>query len=152
MNTITFITLDGENRLVGYRSGHYNLSEQQPTEILYTSDTPLDFGTHMFSVYNQSTNTFTKDDRAVSLLNAMVSLSPKLIGTVEFKNKFTIPEKSALFSQRAADPIIDDFLKMLDDARINTIDLKSQNIEEILNYLVSKNIITASRKDDIINK
>lgn len=73
---------------------------------------------------------------------------PRPISAVEFTLRFSVPESIAIRS--SADPIVQEWVRRLDDPRLLELDLNRQEIADGLNYLVSQNLITAERRADLL--
>ena len=73
------------------------------------------------------------------------------VSPVEFKLLFTAQERVAIRAARETDPVIDDFFDILDDPRLTGVDLTSSTTRGMVDYLVSKRLLTAERRDEIFN-
>lgn len=69
---------------------------------------------------------------------------------VEFKTLFTIQERIAIRELRKTDPIVEEFMDIIDDPRCTLIMLNTQGTLDGLNYLVLKEVILESRVQEII--
>jgi hypothetical protein len=76
---------------------------------------------------------------------------PPKVSPVEFMLLFTSPERVAIKAARATDPVIDDWLDIVQDPRLTFVDLALQSTQDALDYLISKNIITSERKAEIMS-
>ena len=72
------------------------------------------------------------------------------VSPVEFKMLFTPQERIAIKNARANDEILDDSYSVLEDARLNTVDLGLKSVQDLLSYLVTLNLITSERKASIL--
>lgn len=70
--------------------------------------------------------------------------TPK-VSPVEFKLLFTAPERVAIKTARATDPVIDDFYDIVEDPRLTFVDLGLQSTKDAIGYLQSKGLLTAER-------
>ena len=76
---------------------------------------------------------------------------PPKVSPVEFMFLFTSSERVAIKARRATDPIIDDWLDIVQDPRLTHVDLALQSTQDALTYLVSLDIITDERRDEILS-
>lgn len=67
---------------------------------------------------------------------------------LEFLTRFTPTERVNIRSSQATDLIIDDFMKMLEISQ--EVDLRNPMVEQGLNYLVYKNLLTSDRVSKIL--
>ena len=72
------------------------------------------------------------------------------VSPVEFMLLFNSPERVAIKSARIADPIIDDFLDIIEDPRLTVVDLGLQSTQNALSYFVALSILTEERKAEIL--
>jgi hypothetical protein len=72
------------------------------------------------------------------------------VSPVEFKLLFTPQERVAIKSARASDPVIEDFMEIVEDPRLTYVDLNLRSTQDALGYLVAKGILTEDRKAQII--
>lgn len=80
---------------------------------------------------------------------APVVIPPK-VSPVEFMLLFKSPERIAIKAARPTDPVIDDFMDIVEDTRLTFVDLGLQSTQDALNYFVFKTILTPERKDQIL--
>lgn len=73
------------------------------------------------------------------------------VSPIEFKLLFTSSERIAIKAARATDEVIDDFFTIIDDPRLTYVDLGLASTNSALDYLVSSNLITIERKQQILN-
>ena len=71
------------------------------------------------------------------------------ITPVQFKTLFTAQERVAIRELRKVDPIVEEFMDIVDDVRCTSILLQTQSMTDGLTYLVSKGVITEDRVADI---
>lgn len=65
----------------------------------------------------------------------------------EFKLLFTSPERIAIYA--SDDPVVIDFLRIIDDPRLTEVKLGLQSTQDALAYLASKSLIAADRVAEI---
>ncbi|MDN3562119.1 hypothetical protein [Vreelandella neptunia] len=81
------------------------------------------------------------------------------VGPVEFKLLFTSPERLKLKELRSTDPAINDFFEIIEDPRLQYVDLAlastQQGVEHSLNLLVEAGIVdegnVATRREQILS-
>lgn len=71
------------------------------------------------------------------------------VSPVEFKLLFTSTERVAV--KQSEDPVVIDFFSIIEDPRLTHVDLGLQSTREGLDYLVEINILTPSRRDEILS-
>lgn len=72
------------------------------------------------------------------------------VSPVEFKLLFTPQERVAMKVARAADPVIEDFYDIVEDQRLTHVDLGLQSTKDALAYMVSQELLTAARREEIM--
>lgn len=77
---------------------------------------------------------------AADVAAAITEISP-----VEFKLLFTPEERIALRTARATDAILQDFFDIAEDPRLTKVELTLSSTIAALDYMVSKNLLTAER-------
>jgi len=75
---------------------------------------------------------------------------PPKVSPVEFMLLFTSPERVALKAARSTDPVIDDWMDIIQDPRLTHVDLALQSTQDALSYAVSVNILTVERREQIL--
>lgn len=85
--------------------------------------------------------TITPTEQATPQLD---KLSP-----IEFKMLFTSDERIALKS--STDEVVIDFMEIVNDARLTYVDRNLQSVKDAIEYLVSINILTQPRADEIMS-
>ena len=75
--------------------------------------------------------------------------SPKVF-PVEFKLLFTAGERVTIKAARASDPVIDDFLSIIEDPRLTHVNLGLQSTQDAFGYLETKGFITDARRVQIL--
>lgn len=73
------------------------------------------------------------------------------VSPVEFKLLFTPQERIAIKAVRSTDPIIDDFYDIAEDPRLTHVDLSLQTTKMAIGYMVSLDLITQERADNILS-
>lgn len=79
---------------------------------------------------------------------APVVVPPK-VSPVEFKLLFTSAERIAIKAARASDPVLEDAYEILEDPRLTHVDLSLASNRGLIDYLVSKSLVTAPRAEQI---
>ena len=72
------------------------------------------------------------------------------ISPIDFKLLFTPVERVAVNEAKATDALINDFFSLIDDPRMTVIDLALQSTKDIIDHLVTVNILTPQRAEDIL--
>jgi len=83
---------------------------------------------------------------------APVYIEPIIIKTlspIAFKLRFTPQERVAIYA--STDVIVRDFISILDDPRLQSIDLSLQSTIDTVNYLISIGLVGSTRKDEILS-
>lgn len=78
-----------------------------------------------------------------------VPIYPK-VTPVEFKMLFTSAERIAIKEARATDPVIDDYFDIVEDPRLQVVDLGLHSMQEGVHYLQSTGILTEDRVSQIL--
>ena len=73
------------------------------------------------------------------------------VSPVEFKLLFTPAERVAIQAARATDPVIEDFMAIVEDPRLTHVDLGLKSTREALAYLGAQGLITAERVEAILS-
>ena len=68
---------------------------------------------------------------------------------VEFKMLFTIQERIAIKAARTTDEILQDGFEILEDPRLTTVDFGLQSVRDLIDYMVSLNLLTVERAVEI---
>jgi len=91
---------------------------------------------------------------AYSISNKFLFQSPEpepvapllpLLTPVEFKLMFTPTERIAIKNTRPTDEILDDFMDIIDDPRLDTVNFNLQSTKDAIDYLVSIEVLTVER-------
>lgn len=72
------------------------------------------------------------------------------VSTFDFKLLLTSAERVAVNESKATDALVNDFFSLIDDPRMTTIDLTLRSTKDIINHLVTINILTPQRAEDIL--
>lgn len=89
-------------------------------------------------------------DPVISHRIAENNVSPPVL-----KFRFTSAERVAVRSSRSTDPVLDDFFELLDDQRLATVDLNSQQVKDAISYtinVVGKKLVPAYTPDIILSR
>lgn len=76
---------------------------------------------------------------------------PPKVSPVEFKLLFTAVERVAIKAARATNPVIDDFLDIIDDPRLTYVDLGLVSTQEAVGYLAMEGLIAEARIQAILS-
>jgi hypothetical protein len=76
--------------------------------------------------------------------------TPPKVSPVQFMLLLTSAERVAIKAARATDPVIDDWLDIIEDPRLTEVDLGLASTDQALDYLVSSNLLTEQRKSAIL--
>lgn len=79
---------------------------------------------------------------------APVVTLPKL-SPIEFKMCFTSSERIAIKTLMTTDAIVADAFSILEDARLKEVDLAKKSNQDLIDYLVSKTVLTADRAVEV---
>ena len=75
----------------------------------------------------------------------------KTLSPIQFKMCFTSQERIAIKALKATDEIVADAYEILDDARLTEVDLTSQSVKDLIQYLVSIHILEPYRAEEILS-
>lgn len=89
----------------------------------------------------------TEDQDIRDILNK--ASFPK-VSPVEFMLLFTSSERVALKAARPTDPVIEDWLDIVQDPRLQYVDLGLASTQDALTYLVQQSLITEQRRTQIL--
>ena len=73
------------------------------------------------------------------------------VSPVQFKLLFTPAERVAIQAARASDPVIEDFMAIVEDPRLTHVDLGLKSTREALAYLSAQGLITEERVPAILS-
>lgn len=80
----------------------------------------------------------------------VISVVPPKVSPVEFMLLFTCTERVAIKAARGTDPVIDDFLDIIEDPRLTQVDLALGSTKGALDYFTALGILAAGRKAAIL--
>lgn len=63
---------------------------------------------------------------------------PKQVSPIEFKLLWTPEERVAIKAMRASDPVVDDYLEIIDDPRLTLVDFGLANTQQAVDYILIK--------------
>ena len=72
----------------------------------------------------------------------------KILSPIAFKLRFTPQERVTIYA--STDAMVKDFISILDDTRLQTIDLTLQSTLDAVNYLAQIDLISTTRKTEIL--
>ena len=72
------------------------------------------------------------------------------VSPVEFKMLFTSAERIAIKEARATDPVVDDYFDIVEDPRLQVVDLGLHSVQEGIHYLQTIGILTEDRVSQIL--
>ena len=75
---------------------------------------------------------------------------PAKVSPVEFMLLFTSPERVAIKALRQTDPIIDDFIDIIEDPRLTFVDLGLGSTVSAIDYLIYVGLVAPERKAEIL--
>jgi hypothetical protein len=73
------------------------------------------------------------------------------VSAIEFKLLFTPTERVQSREAAKTDPVVADMFLLLDDPRTQSITLQMPQVDAMLGYLVTLQILTEKRKNEILN-
>lgn len=73
---------------------------------------------------------------------------PPKVSPVEFKLLFTAQERMAI--KASTDPVVQDFFELINDPRLTEVNLALKTTHDVLDYLISIDLIEESRKAEIL--
>lgn len=74
-----------------------------------------------------------------------------IVSPIQFKLLFTFAELIAIRTAIASDPILQEFYAIVEDKRLQEIDLSLNAVSSALDYLISLNLIAPERKAQILS-
>jgi hypothetical protein len=95
-------------------------------------------------VYVPNINT----SQAIVISNPPELISERKISTIDFKLRFTAQERVAIYA--STDDFVIDFRQLLDDPRLQNVDVLLPTTIDAIDYLISLNLIDSNRKDEIL--
>lgn len=76
---------------------------------------------------------------------------PTSVSAVTFKLLFTSSERVSIYDSANSDPVIKDWLSILDDVRLTTVELNLSSTISVVNYLATKGLIANNRVNQILS-
>lgn len=73
------------------------------------------------------------------------------VTAIEFKLLFTATERIQARELAKTDPVVADMFALLDDIRTSAVDLVMPQTAAMLDYLITQNILTEDRKQQILS-
>lgn len=73
------------------------------------------------------------------------------VSPIEFKLLFKLHERVAIKAARTTDPIVDDFMEIIEDVRLTHINLSLSSTREGVDYLESVGLIENGRSAEILS-
>lgn len=70
------------------------------------------------------------------------------VSPIEFKLRFTPQERVAIYA--STDPIVKDFVSIIEDSRLTKVNLTLQSTIDAINYLATQGLITEARATEIL--
>jgi hypothetical protein len=77
-----------------------------------------------------------------------VPVVPPKVSVIEYKMLFTVQERIAI--KTSTDAVIQDLYELLNDQRVDTVDLSLKSISDALDYMTALNILVVGRKAEIL--
>ena len=82
-------------------------------------------------------------------VSAAATVGPLPLSPAQFMARFTQAERIAIRDARKTDPILDDFFDLAQSATFG-LDITSADVQQGVQYLVSKGLITSARATEIL--
>ena len=92
----------------------------------------------------ETTNNPFTDEEIRNILNT-IRVSP-----VQYKLLFTSAERIAIRAERQTDAVIDDFFDIIDDPRLDGVDVNGAASVSAVNYMQGQGLLTEARAADIL--
>lgn len=73
------------------------------------------------------------------------------VSPIEFKLLFTAAERVAIKAARASDPMVDDFMDIVEDVRLTHVDLGLQSTRDAVAYLAAQGLIDPGRVSQVLS-
>jgi hypothetical protein len=80
--------------------------------------------------------------------NPPIIVPTKLVPAIDFKLRFAAQERIAIYA--STDDFVIDFRQLLDDPRLQNVDVMLPTTIDAIDYLVSLTLLESSRKDAIL--
>ena len=74
-----------------------------------------------------------------------------LVSPIEFKLLFKLHERVAIKAARTTDPVVDDFMEIVEDVRLTHVNLSLSSTREGVDYLESVGLIADGRSAEILS-
>lgn len=137
--------------VTGHKAGSLHSSIPEPNEIEVPFEN-FNYNDYIFKKYNPQTKEFFSDSDTERLLSESISGTITVpISKLRFQQLFTLTERAAIRSLQTQDLLVQEFNNMLEDAYTQEINLLSTDVQQYLDYLISKNIINQERKQLILS-
>ena len=122
--------------------GDFSYPEQAPIEGFYINIATSEFPQELrpFSGENKSGRTFASDNSAPVAPEKVTRVSP-----IEFKLLFTTMERIAITAATPTDPVLTDFFSLIDDPRLQFVNLDLISTQQAIGYLAQQGLIAADR-------
>lgn len=133
---MNIITINTNNEVVGIcttNSPNVSIYTSEGCSVLYKEDINVALG----DLYNPGEDTFTK------LIKVYIKPS-------DLKKSLTVKEIKAINSLKDTDVLVSTFLDLINDTRIDTLEVTSDNIKELLEYLQELDVFAQSRVENIL--
>jgi len=92
----------------------------------------------------------TDADDIRSALLATPENTPPRLSPLEFKMCLTSAERISIRGARETDPIIDDFMDLIEDPRLKVVDMSLQSNVDAIDYCIAQGHIAVERREDIL--
>lgn len=79
-----------------------------------------------------------------------ITVTPPTVSPIEFMLLFTAQERVAIKAARETDPIIEDFMSIVEDPRLTGVNLALESTQDALAYLAAETLIAADRPAEIL--
>jgi hypothetical protein len=126
-----------------------DIAHAEPSEIYHP-----DIAAHYtVDVPDDAENGDTFENGVLTKKPVVVPTEPVLpktttLSPIEFKLRFTAPERVAIY--QSTDLIAKDFISLLDDPRLQMVDLTLQSTIDAVGYLVQLGLIESARINEIL--
>jgi len=103
------------------------------------------------AAYIKTEDTFVLDENWEPPTPSEPEAEKIILSPVEFKLCFTAMERVAIKTLGTTDPIVADFLELLNDPRLQTVDLSLTSNANAIDYLIFQGAIAAERREQILS-
>lgn len=90
------------------------------------------------------------DGQPRPLPHAVPAAPAPRVSPVEFMLLFTPAERVAMKADRPGDPVLDDFFDIIEDPRLQVVDLGLQSVRDGVQYLAGKGLVAEARVPEIL--